>query len=92
MAYWKAVQFIIWFVYGLLKGHTVHLRPVRRLYGLFYGLQAGLTASLEYRVEGSLEGTLGGISYIFPLYFMVLFLYISFVFYSFIKVNYGGYI
>ena len=48
--------------------------------------------SLEYYLEGSLEGTLRGISYAFPLYFIVLFLYISFAFYSFIKANYGGYI
>jgi len=33
-------------------------------------------ASLEHRLEGSPEGTSGGISYVFLLYFMVLFLYI----------------
>ena len=49
-------------------------------------------ASLEYRSEGSLEGTLEGISYAFLLYFIILFLGISFVFYSFIKANYRGYI
>ena len=48
-------------------------------------------ASLKHRLEDNPEGTSGGISYVF-LYFMVLFLYISFVFYGFIKVNYGGYI
>ena len=60
------------FIYGLLKGYTVYLRPVRRLYGLFFRLQAGLTASLEYCLESSLEDTLKGISYIFLLYFTVL--------------------
>ena len=49
-------------------------------------------ASLEYYLEGSPEGTLGGISYAFPLHFIVLFLCISFIFYDFIKANYGGYI
>ena len=49
-------------------------------------------ASLEHHLEGSPEGTSGGISYAFPLYFIVLFLYISFVFYGFIKADYGGYI
>ena len=29
-------------------------------------------ASLEHRLEGNLEGTSGGISYVFPLCFMVL--------------------
>jgi len=38
---------------------------------------------LEHHLKGSLEGTLGGISYTFPLCFMVLFLCIS-VFYDFI--------
>ena len=49
-------------------------------------------ASLKYYLEDNQKGTLEGISYVFPLCFMVLFLYISFVFYSFIKANYGGYI
>ena len=40
---------------------------------------------MEYRLEGSPEGTSGGISYAFPLCFIVLFLYISFVFYGFIS-------
>src|SRR6266581_3904756 len=48
-------------------------------------------ASLEHRLEGSPEGTSGGISYAFPLYLIVLFFCISFIFYGFIKANYGGY-
>ena len=46
-------------------------------------------------MEGSPEGTSGGISYEFPylfFVFLVLFLCISFMFYGFIKANYGGYI
>ena len=42
-------------------------------------------ASLEHHLEGSPEGTSGGISYAFPLCFMVLFLYIPFVFYGSIE-------
>jgi hypothetical protein len=43
-------------------------------------------------LEDNQKGTSGGITYAFPLYFMVLFLCISFLFYGFIKANYGGYI
>ena len=48
-------------------------------------------ASLKHYLEGNLEGTLGGISYAFPLYFIVLFLYISFIFFGFVKASYRGY-
>ena len=70
----------------------VYLQPVRRPYSSFYKPEVGLTASLEHYLEDSPEGTLGGISYAFPLYFIVLFLHISSIFYGFIKVNYRGYI
>ena len=48
-------------------------------------------ASLKHHLEDNQKGTLGGIHYAFPLCFMVLFLYISFVFYGFIKANYRDY-
>ena len=32
-ARWKAVRFIVRFIYGLSEGHMVHLRPVGRPYG-----------------------------------------------------------
>src|SRR6266550_5666159 len=47
--------------------------------------------SSEHRLEGSLEGTSGGgISYIIPLHFMVLFLMYFFYVLWFYCSNYGG--
>ena len=40
---------------------------------------------LKHCLEDDQKGTLGGISYAFPLCFIVLFLRISFIFYGFIS-------
>ena len=79
------------FIYGPLEGCIVYLQTVSRTYGQ-------LKAPSGRRPKRHF----GGISYAFPLYFIVLFLripfifygfiFIYFAFYSFIKANYKGYI
>ena len=93
------------FIYGPLEDCTARLRPVRRPYGSFTACQKAVRFILRTisRTYDQLRALFRrqGISYVF-LYFIVLFLRISFIFYGFIfiyfafysftKVNYGGYI
>jgi hypothetical protein len=83
------------FIYGLSEGYMVHLRPVGRPYGSFMARQKAVQfilrtinrtyCQLKAPFGRQLKGTSGGISYEFPLCFMVLFLCISFLFLVLLK-------
>ena len=85
-ACWQTTRFN----YGLLEGHTAHLQPIGRPYGLLYGPVS--------RTYGQLGAPFGRQhrrhlrrNFLCIFVFMVLFLCISFVFYGFIKANYRDY-
>src|ERR1700679_1015755 len=71
--------------YGSFTAHRKAVRFILRTVNMPY-------CQLKAPFGRQPKGTSGGIPYAFPLCFMVLFLYISFIFYGFIKVNYRGYI
>src|SRR5437016_2572715 len=69
-----------WFTYGPSEGRTVY----------FTDHKQDLRPAWSAVWKAARKVPRKGISYVF-LYFMVLFLCISFVLYGFIKANYGGY-